>query len=87
MSTLTSKDVNSSNQYLAIKHEWYAVPHPIKVIEEISFFGDYIQYKIKLVGSNTDLIVSEMHSRYDIEWKLEDNVSVSWAEDSFVLFK
>tara|TARA_A100001011_G_scaffold385047_1_gene458487 strand:- start:4 stop:1104 length:1101 start_codon:yes stop_codon:yes gene_type:complete len=56
-------------------------------IVEISFFGDYIQYKIKLAGSNVDLIVSEMHSRDGVEWKLEDNVSVSWAEDSFVPFK
>ncbi len=37
ISILTSKVVSSSNQYLAIKHEWYAVPQPIKVIELISW--------------------------------------------------
>ena len=56
-------------------------------IDEISFFGDYIQYKIKLLAGNATLLVSEMHSRGGIEWKLNDHVSVSWTTDSFVPLK
>ena len=55
-------------------------------IEEISFFGDYIQYRVRLLDSKTSLLVSEMHSGQGIEWKLQDHVFVSWASDSFVAF-
>ena len=55
-------------------------------IEEISFFGDYIHYRIKLLGNEENLLVSEMHSSKGIEWKLDDRISVSWAADSFVAF-
>ena len=56
-------------------------------INEISFFGDYIQYKIELLGSKVTLLVSEMHSSLGTEWMLEDHICVSWATESFVTFK
>ena len=55
-------------------------------IEEISFFGDCIHYKIKLLDSEKSLLVSEMHSYKGPEWKLNDHVFVSWYPDSFVAF-
>ncbi len=56
------------------------------LITEISFFGDYIQYKVKLLASKVNLVVSEMHSKEVTELKLEDLVSISWNTDSFVVF-
>ena len=55
-------------------------------IDEISFFGDFIQYKIKLSHSKEMLLVSEMHSQECVEWRLGDQVSVSWGLNSFVTF-
>ncbi len=54
------------------------------IIQEISFFGDYTQYKIKLLGTEAKLLVSEMHSRDGTEWNFQDQVSVSWTLESFV---
>ena len=54
-------------------------------IEEISFFGDFIQYKV-LINSEFELLVSEMHSNEIAELKTGDRVSVSWNSDSFVIF-
>jgi ABC-type Fe3+/spermidine/putrescine transport system ATPase subunit len=55
-------------------------------IEEISFFGDYTQYKVKFLSSNENFIVSEMHSQGRLEWNLGDCVGISWAPDSLVGF-
>ena len=55
-------------------------------IKGISFFGDYIQYKIKLIGSNANVVVSEMHSGKGMEWKLDDYVFIGWVPESFVVF-
>ena len=54
-------------------------------IEEISFFGDFIQYKV-LINSEFELLISEMHSNEIAELKTGDHVSVSWNSDSFVIF-
>ena len=56
-------------------------------IEEISFFGESIQYKITLLNSDLILRVSEMYSREGIEWKVKDCVSVSWTLESLFAFK
>ncbi len=55
-------------------------------IEEISFFGESIQYKITLLDSNLILRVSEMYSREGIEWRVKDRVSVSWTLESLFAF-
>jgi ABC-type Fe3+/spermidine/putrescine transport system ATPase subunit len=55
-------------------------------IEEISFFGDYTQYKVKFLSSNEIFIVSEMHSQGRLEWTLGDLVSISWVSASLVGF-
>ena len=55
-------------------------------IQDISFFGDYIQYKIKLLMDKQLILVSEMNSQEGTERKFGDQVFVSWDPNSFVVF-
>ena len=55
-------------------------------IKEISFFGDYTQYKVQFLSSNVMFVVSEMHSHRILDRNLGDTVGISWDPDSFVGF-
>ena len=55
-------------------------------VDEVSFFGDYTQYKVKLLSSGDTLIVSEMQSVREKDWTLGDQVVVTWDPKSLVGF-
>jgi spermidine/putrescine transport system ATP-binding protein len=55
-------------------------------IEEISFFGDYTQYKVKFLSCDEIFTVSEMHSQERLQWTSGDYVVISWIPTSLVGF-
>jgi spermidine/putrescine transport system ATP-binding protein len=55
-------------------------------IKEVSFFGDYTQYKLRFLSDDVIFIVSEMHSQGTLDRAVGDFVVVSWDPDSFVGF-
>jgi hypothetical protein len=55
-------------------------------IKEISFFGDYTQYKVEFFSSDIIFVVSEMHSHGTPVRTVGDSVVISWDPASFVGF-
>ena len=54
-------------------------------IDEISFFGEYTQYKVKLFSGET-FVISEMQSDEGKDWTLGDRAVIGWNPNSFVGF-